>query len=50
MTDLLTLEIDGPIAVLTNNNPEKRNAFTDAMDQRLWEMLAQLRETPACGR
>lgn len=46
MSDLLTLQIDGPIAVMTNNNPEKRNAFTDAMDQRLWEILAQLRETP----
>ena len=45
MTDLLTLEIDGPIAVITNNNPAKRNAFTDAMDQRLWEILAQLRDT-----
>jgi enoyl-CoA hydratase/carnithine racemase len=46
LTDLLTLEIDGPIAVLTNNNAEKRNAFTDEMDQRLWEILAQLRQTP----
>ena len=46
MTDRLTLEFDGSIAVITNNHPEKRNAFTDAMDQRLWEILAQLRETP----
>jgi enoyl-CoA hydratase/carnithine racemase len=46
LSDLLTLEIAGPIAVITNNNPEKRNAFSDAMDQRLWEILAELRETP----
>lgn len=46
MSDLLTLEMVGSIAVITNNNPEKRNAFNDAMDQRLWEILAELRETP----
>jgi enoyl-CoA hydratase/carnithine racemase len=40
------LEINGPIAVVTNDNAEKRNAFTDEMDQRLWEILAQLRQTP----
>jgi enoyl-CoA hydratase/carnithine racemase len=37
------LEIDGPIAVITNANPDKRNAFTDAMDQRLFEILGELR-------
>jgi enoyl-CoA hydratase/carnithine racemase len=37
------LDYDGPIAVITNDNPEKRNAFDDAMDQRLWEILAELR-------
>jgi len=40
------LEIDGPIAVITNNNPDKRNAFTDEMDQRLFEILGELRATP----
>ncbi|HEY8525845.1 MAG TPA: enoyl-CoA hydratase/isomerase family protein [Acidimicrobiales bacterium] len=40
----VTLEIDGPIAVITNANPEKRNAFTDAMDQRLFEILGELKE------
>ena len=44
--DLLTLQSDGRIAVITNNNPDKRNAFTDAMDQRLWEILAELRGSP----
>lgn len=46
LRDLLTLENDGSIAVITNNNPDKRNAFTDAMDQRLWEILAELRGSP----
>jgi enoyl-CoA hydratase/carnithine racemase len=37
------LEIDGAIAVVTNANAEKRNAFSDEMDARLWEILAELR-------
>src|ERR1700730_8430570 len=37
------LDYDGPIAVITNNNPEKHNAFDDAMDQRLFEVLAELK-------
>jgi enoyl-CoA hydratase/carnithine racemase len=40
------MEINAEIAVITNNNPDKRNAFTDAMDQRLWEILAELRMRP----
>jgi enoyl-CoA hydratase/carnithine racemase len=40
------LDIDGGVATITNDNPEKRNAFDDAMDQRLFEILAELRERP----
>jgi enoyl-CoA hydratase/carnithine racemase len=40
------LDVDGPIAVITNDNPDKHNAFDDAMDRRLWEILAELRERP----
>ncbi len=40
------LDIDGAIAVITNDNPEKHNAFDDDMDARLWEILAELRQTP----
>ncbi len=40
------LEYEGPIAVITNDNPEKRNAFNDAMDAQLWEVLAELRGRP----
>jgi enoyl-CoA hydratase/carnithine racemase len=43
-TGRIRLDYDGPIAVITNDNPEKRNAFDDAMDQRLWEVLGELRE------
>ena len=45
-TDQVLLEIDGPIATISNNNPEKRNAFTDAMDQRLFEIFGELRDVP----
>jgi enoyl-CoA hydratase len=41
------LDIDGPIAVITNDNPDKHNAFDDAMDQRLFEILGELRGRPA---
>jgi enoyl-CoA hydratase/carnithine racemase len=37
------LEIDKTIAVITNDNPAKRNAFTDDMDQQLFDALTELR-------
>ena len=45
-TDKIRLEYDGVIGVITNDNPDKRNAFDDTMDARLWEILAELRERP----
>ena len=44
MSDLITLEYDGPVAVMSNNRPEKHNAANDAMDQRLFECLKELQE------
>ncbi len=41
--DRVKLELDGAIAVITNANPAKHNAFDDAMDVRLFEILAELR-------
>lgn len=38
----LRLEYDGPIAIITNDNVEKRNAFDDDMDVALFEALAEL--------
>lgn len=46
MTDRLHLEIDGPIATITNDNPDKHNAFDDEMDARLFEILGELRGRP----
>ena len=42
----MRLEIDGPVAVVTNDNPAKHNAFDDAMDLRLFEILGELRSRP----
>jgi enoyl-CoA hydratase/carnithine racemase len=44
MTDKVLLEVSGPIAIITNNNPDKRNAFDDEMDVRLFEILAEIKE------
>ena len=37
------LEYDGPVATITNNHPDKHNAFDDAMDERLFEILGELK-------
>jgi enoyl-CoA hydratase/carnithine racemase len=44
MTDKILLEIDGPIATITNNNAEKHNAFDDEMDAALFGIIAELRD------
>jgi len=40
------LDIDGPIATITNDNPDKHNAFDDDMDARLFQILGELKDTP----
>ena len=39
MAGQVQLEIDGPIAVITNDNQEKRNAFSDEMDKQLFDIF-----------
>jgi len=46
MSGQVRLEVDGPIAVITNDNPEKRNAFTDEMDAQLFDILGELQTMP----
>jgi enoyl-CoA hydratase/carnithine racemase len=46
MTDRLLLDFDGPIATITNNNPDKHNAFDDEMDAELFDVLARLKGRP----
>ena len=37
------LEVEGPIATITNDNADKHNAFDDAMDLALFEILGELK-------
>jgi enoyl-CoA hydratase/carnithine racemase len=46
VTDRVRLDVDGPIATITNDNPDKHNAFDDEMDARLFEILGELRSMP----
>ena len=43
MSERIRLEIDGAIATITNDNPDKHNAFDDEMDAALFEILGELR-------
>lgn len=44
MAGTVRLDYDGAIAVITNDNPARHNACDDAMDFRLWEIFAELRD------
>ncbi len=46
MTDQVRLDIDGAIATITNDNPDKHNAFNDEMDAQLFAILTELRARP----
>ncbi len=37
------LDVDGSIATITNDNPEKHNAFDDEMDWQLFDILGELK-------
>jgi enoyl-CoA hydratase/carnithine racemase len=41
------LEVEGPIAVITNDRPDSLNAFDDAMDLQLFEALGEIAANPA---
>ena len=43
MTGTVDLAYRGTIAVITNNNPEKHNAFSDDMDSQLFDVLGELK-------
>src|SRR4051794_5797360 len=42
MAGTVRLDIDGPIATITNDNPDKHNAFDDDMDAQLFAILDEL--------
>jgi enoyl-CoA hydratase len=40
------LEYDGPVAIVTNNRPERHNAASDAFNRRLWECFYEITMNP----
>jgi len=46
MSETVVVEFDGPVAVVSNNRPEKHNAANDEMDARLFEILDELHRRP----
>lgn len=46
MAGAVHLQVDGPVATITNDNPAKHNAFDDDMDAQLFAVLAELRDRP----
>src|SRR3954471_12571862 len=42
MAGTVRLDVEGPIATITNDNPDKHNAFDDDMDVQLFDVLDQL--------
>ena len=43
MAGTVHLDYQGPVAVITNDNQDKHNAFDNEMDAQLWEILAELK-------
>jgi enoyl-CoA hydratase/carnithine racemase len=41
-SDTVLLAIDGPVAVVSLNRPERHNAFNDEMDARFFEVLSEV--------
>ncbi len=46
MPGTVRLDIDGNIATITNDNPDKHNAFDDDMDAQLFDILGRLKDEP----
>jgi enoyl-CoA hydratase len=42
MAGTVRLEVDGPVATITNDNPDKHNAFDDDMDTQLFDIFEVL--------
>lgn len=46
MTGTVSLQVDDQVAIITNDNPGKHNAFDDDMDAQLFAILGELKERP----
>jgi enoyl-CoA hydratase/carnithine racemase len=40
------LDYDGSVAIVSNNRPDRHNAASDAFNQRLWEVFAEIHGNP----
>lgn len=45
-SDTVKLELDGAVAIVSLNRPDRHNAFNDEMDGRFFDVLAELHERP----
>ena len=46
MTGIVHVNVEGPIATITNDNPDKHNAFDDDMDAQLFDGLNRIAAEP----
>jgi enoyl-CoA hydratase/carnithine racemase len=46
MTGTVSLQVDDQVAIITNDNPGKHNAFDDDMDAQLFAILGELKDRP----
>ena len=46
MTEEVSLEFEGQVGIVSYCRPDKHNAFSDEMDKRLFEILAELKTRP----
>ena len=44
MSDTVKLDLDGSVAVVSLNRPDRHNAFNDEMDVAFFDALAELAE------
>lgn len=46
MTEEVSLDFEGQVGIVSYRRPDKHNAFSDEMDKRLFEILAELKVRP----
>jgi enoyl-CoA hydratase/carnithine racemase len=49
MNELVTLDVDGAVAIVTLNSPEQHNAFDEPMLRSLLNLSIASSATPACA-
>ena len=49
MSETVMLSVDGPVAVVSLNRPERHNAFTDEMDARFFDLMDEVAARATAG-